>query len=73
MPLRLRLRQHVKVISGFSMARSFGSQMGASPIFLQCSRGRMGPKEARIYLVSPAAVVASAITGEISDPREFAA
>jgi homoaconitate hydratase family protein len=33
--------------------------------------GRMGAKEARIYLMSPAATVAAAIRGEIADPREF--
>jgi homoaconitase/3-isopropylmalate dehydratase large subunit len=31
----------------------------------------MGAKEARIYLMSPAAVVATAIKGEIADPREL--
>jgi 3-isopropylmalate/(R)-2-methylmalate dehydratase large subunit len=33
--------------------------------------GRMGAKEARIYLMSPAATVAAAITGEVTDHREY--
>ena len=34
-------------------------------------RGRMGPKESSVFLSNAATVAASAVTGEITDPREL--
>jgi 3-isopropylmalate/(R)-2-methylmalate dehydratase large subunit len=66
------------VFTNSSCSACFGGNMGIlSPEEVCASSsnrnfpGRMGAKEARIYLMSPAATVATAIRGEITDPREM--
>ncbi len=66
------------VFTSSSCSACFGGNMGILAPDEVCASssnrnfpGRMGPKEARIYLMSPAAVVATAIKGEIADPREY--
>ncbi len=67
------------VFTNSSCSACFGGNMGILAPDEVCASssnrnfpGRMGAKEARIYLMSPAAVVATAIKGEIADPRENA-
>ena len=66
------------VFTNSSCSACFGGNMGIlapDEVCVSSSNrnfpGRMGPKEARIYLVSPAAVVASAIRGVLTDPRDL--
>ncbi len=66
------------VFTNSSCSACFGGNMGILAPDEVCASssnrnfpGRMGPKEARIYLMNPAAVVASAVRGEITDPREI--
>ncbi len=65
------------VFTNSSCSACFGGNMGILAPDEVCASssnrnfpGRMGAKEARIYLMSPAATVAAAIRGEIADPRE---
>ena len=67
------------VFTNSSCSACFGGNMGILAPDEVCASssnrnfpGRMGPKEARIYLMSPAAVVASAVAGELADPRALA-
>jgi len=67
------------VFTNSSCSACFGGNMGILAPEEACASssnrnfpGRMGAKEARIYLMSPAAVVASAVQGEVADPRVLA-
>ncbi|MCI4367476.1 MAG: 3-isopropylmalate dehydratase large subunit [Thermoplasmata archaeon] len=66
------------VFTNSSCSACFGGNMGILAPDEVCASssnrnfpGRMGPKEARIYLLSPEATVAAAIRGELADPRDY--
>jgi 3-isopropylmalate/(R)-2-methylmalate dehydratase large subunit len=66
------------VFTNSSCSACFGGNMGILAPDEVCASssnrnfpGRMGAKEARIYLMSPAATVAAAIRGEVTDHREY--
>ncbi len=66
------------VFTNSSCSACFGGNMGILAPGEVCASssnrnfpGRMGAKDARIYLLSPAATVAAAVRGELADPREF--
>ncbi len=66
------------VFTNSSCSACFGGNMGILAPGEVCASssnrnypGRMGAKDARIYLMSPAATVATAIRGEIADPRDW--
>jgi 3-isopropylmalate/(R)-2-methylmalate dehydratase large subunit len=49
--------------------------LGAGEVCISSSNrnfiGRMGSRDSKVYLASPATVVASAIKGAIADPRDY--
>ncbi|HZY70700.1 MAG TPA: 3-isopropylmalate dehydratase large subunit [Thermoplasmata archaeon] len=66
------------VFTNSSCSACFGGNMGILAPDEVCASssnrnfpGRMGAKNARIYLMSPIATVAAAVKGEIADPREM--
>jgi 3-isopropylmalate/(R)-2-methylmalate dehydratase large subunit len=53
---------------------TFGRIMGSEVVISTTNRnfpGRMGSKSGAVYLASPYTVAASALKGEITDPREY--
>ena len=66
------------VVTNSTCGACFGGSMGLlgdDEICISAStrnfRGRMGSPKSRVYLGSPALVAASALKGEITDPRDY--
>ena len=57
------------------MCAGYGGTLGENSVCISSTarnfKGRMGPASADVWLGSPYTVAASAITGRITDPREF--
>jgi len=60
---------------GICSIASYGGKLGDGDICISSASrndpGRMGSSKAEIYIASPMTVAASAVKGEIADPREF--